>query len=113
MIFKKKDDFDIFNWYANLLHRYSLSVFGIFTECMYLNIHLSIVFTYSRPWNKRIPSLKNFHISILILFYINLGIVVIFYFVFKIFQKLISVALCLFRSQEYLVYLLMKLRVEC
>ena len=48
------------------------------------------------------PPLKNFYITILILFYINLGIAVIyeFFFVFKIFQKLISVPLCLFRSLE-------------
>ena len=49
------------------------------------------------------PPLKNFHIMILILFYINLGIAVIFdlIFFFKFFQKLISVPLRLFRSLEY------------
>ena len=49
------------------------------------------------------PPPKNFHITILILFYINLGIAVIFYifiFIFKKIQKLISVPLCLFRSLE-------------
>ena len=85
---------------------YSLSVcIWIFTWVLYLRT--------LDPGINVAPPLKKFRISILILFYINLGIVVIFFFVFKIFQKLISVALCLFRSQEYLVYLLMKLRVEC
>ena len=47
------------------------------------------------------PHLKIFHITILILFYINLGIALIFYcFFFIFFQKKISVALCLFRSLE-------------
>ena len=30
------------------------------------------------PWNNRSPPLRNFHIMILTLFYINLGIAVIF-----------------------------------
>ena len=48
------------------------------------------------------PPLKKFHITILILFYINLGIAIIFnFFFFKIFQKLISVPPCLFWSLEY------------
>ena len=48
------------------------------------------------------PPLKKFYTTILILFHINLGIGVIFkfFFVFKNFQKLISVPLCLFRSLE-------------
>ena len=66
--------------------------------------------SYSRVWNRRSPlnkhspPLKNFHIRILIHFYINQGIAIIFqfFFAFKIFQKRISVALCLFRSLEYI-----------
>jgi hypothetical protein len=48
------------------------------------------------------PPLKNFHITILTLFYINLGIAVIFDFIFFFifFQRLISVPLRLFRSLE-------------
>ena len=50
---------------------------------IYTNINLVM---YSRlwnkrsPWNNRSPPLKNFHIMILILFYTNLGIAIIFEF---------------------------------
>ena len=48
-----------------------------------------------------IDSLKNLHIMILVLFYINLGIALVFdFFFFKIFQKLLNVALCFFQSLE-------------
>ena len=63
----------------------------------------SRVWNRRTPWNKHSPPLKNFHIRILIHFYINQGIAVIFqFFFFKIFQKWISVPLCLLRSLEYL-----------
>ena len=46
-------------------------------------------------WNKRSTPLKNYHIRILIHFYIKHGIVVIF-----LFQKLMSVPLRLFQTLE-------------
>ena len=38
------------------------------------------------PWNNRSPPLKNFHIMILTLFYINLGILVIFFLILQKFS---------------------------
>ena len=63
--------------------------------------------SYSRLWNKRSPWNKrstfflNFHIRILIHFYINQGIAVIFHFFLICFQKLINIALRLFQTLEY------------
>ena len=48
--------------------------------------------------------LKHFHIRILIHFYNNQGIAVIFHFFLSSFQKLINVTLRLFRTLEYYFY---------
>ena len=74
------------------------------THAGFFRLLMNRLWNKRTPWNNSSPPLKKFHITILKLFYINLGIAVIFnfFFLFKIFQKLISVPLCLFRSLEYI-----------
>ena len=46
------------------------------------NYRLTRLWNKRSTWNNRSPQLKKFHITSLLLFYINLGIAVIFYFFF-------------------------------
>ena len=52
-------------------------------------VNYSRLWNKRSPWNNRSPPLKNFHIMILILFYTNLGIAIIFdFFCLRNFSKI-------------------------
>ena len=71
----------------------------------------SKVWNRRSPWNKRSRPLKNVYIRILIQFYINQGIAVIFHRFKK--KKSKNVPLYLFRTLEHLIFIKFSHKQKC